>query len=128
MAGAGVALTVAAMLGGLAYLPIREATSDLKQSVSILTDKMVTQGELEWRTTRSAEDRARTDGAVKELDRVFGSYDQRFTDQQRQIDEVKTAQGAVYGARDVIIELRENQQRIERELSTIRAARSPASP
>jgi hypothetical protein len=128
----GVALTFAAMLGGLAYLPIREATSDLKQSVGILADKMVTRQELEWRTTRSAEDRARTDGAVKdlrdaqvpreELDRVFGSYDQRFTDQQRQIDEVKTAQGAVYGARDVIIELRENQQRLERELSSLRAA------
>ena len=54
----GVALTFAAMLGGLAYLPIREATSDLKQSVSILADKMVTQQELEWRTQRSAEDRA----------------------------------------------------------------------
>lgn len=39
-----------------------------------------------------------------------------------QIDEVKTAQGAIYGARDVLIELRENQQRLERELSTIRAA------
>lgn len=100
----GVALTFAAMLGGLpAYLPIREATSDLKQSVSILADKMVTQSELEWRATRSAEDRARTDTNVKELrdaqvrreelDRVFGSYDQRFIDQQRQIDEVKTAQG-----------------------------------
>jgi len=46
---------------------------------------------------------------------VFGSYDQRITDQQRQIDEVKTAQGAIYGARDVLIELRENQQRLERE-------------
>ena len=31
----GVALTFAAMLGGLAYLPIREATSDLKQSVAL---------------------------------------------------------------------------------------------
>lgn len=91
------------MLGGLAYLPIREATSDLKASVNILADKMVTQQELEWRTARSAEDRAKTDAAVKdlrdaqmpreELDGVFGSYDQRFIDQQRQIDEVKTAQG-----------------------------------
>ncbi len=128
----GVALTFAAMLGGLAYLPIREATSDLKASVNILADKMVTQQELEWRTARSAEDRARTDAAVKdlrdaqvpreELDRVFASYDQRFTDQQRQIDEVKTAQGAIYGARDVLIELRENQQRLERELSSLRVA------
>ncbi|MDR6670165.1 hypothetical protein J2X71_006452 [Rhizobium sp. 1399] len=56
----GVALTFAAMLGGLAYLPIREATSDLKQSVGTFADKMVTRQELEWRTERGAEDRART--------------------------------------------------------------------
>lgn len=114
------------MLDGLpAYLPIREATSDLKQSVSILADKMVTQSELEWRTTRSPEDSARTDTNVKELrdaqvrreelHRVFGSYDQRFIDQQRQIDEVKTAQGSVYGARDILLDLRERIDRMERQ-------------
>ena len=133
----GVALTFAAMLGGLAYLPIREATSDLKQSVSILADKMVTQRELEWRTARSAEDRARTDASVKELrdaqvpreelDRVFASYDQRLADQQRQINEVKTAQGGIYGARDVLIELRENQQRLERDMSNMRSAAGSVS-
>lgn len=121
----GVALTFAAMLGGLAYLPIREATSDLKQSVGILADKMVTQKEMEWRTARGTEDRARTDASVKELrdsqvpreelDRVFGSYDQRFVDQQRQIDEVKTAQGSVYGARDILLDLRERIDRMERQ-------------
>ncbi|WP_416066125.1 hypothetical protein ACK9YZ_07160 [Rhizobium sp. ZK1] len=121
----GVALTFAAMLGGLAYLPIREATSDLKQSVGILADKMVTRQEMEWRAARGTEDRARTDANVKELrdaqvpraelDRVFGSYDQRFVDQQRQIDEVKTAQGAVYGARDILLDLRERIDRMERQ-------------
>lgn len=40
-------LDVAVMLGGLAYIPIREATNDLKQSVSILADKMVTRKEPE---------------------------------------------------------------------------------
>jgi len=89
------------------YLPIREATSDLKQSVGMLSDKMVTQQELEWRTTRSGEDSARTDAAVKdlrdvqvpreELDRSWANYDRRFIDQQRQLDDVKTAQGSVYG-------------------------------
>jgi hypothetical protein len=123
----GVALTFAAMLGGLAYLPIREATSDLKQSVGILADKMVTQQELEWRTTRSAEDRARTDAAVKDLrdaqvpreglDRLFGSYDQRFTDQQRQMDELKRAQGSVYSPRDVILNYGERLDRLERRRS-----------
>lgn len=70
---------------------------------------MVTQDELAWRTQRSAEDRSRTDAAVKdlrdaqvpraELDRVFAAYDQR----------------SVYGARDVIMDMKTNQQRLERE-------------
>jgi hypothetical protein len=121
----GVALTFAAMLGGLAYLPIREATTDLKASVSLLADRMVSQKEMEWRTARSAEDRARTDAGVKELrdaqvpreelDRVFSSYDQRFLDQQRQLDDVKQAQGNVYGARDILLDLRERIDRIERQ-------------
>lgn len=121
----GVALTFAAMLGGLAYLPIREATSDLKASVSALGSRVVTRDEMEWRTARAAEDRARTDAGVKELrdaqvprdelDRVFSSYDQRFTDQQRQLDDVKQAQGNVYGARDILLDLRERIDRIERQ-------------
>jgi len=64
-----VALTFAAMLGGLAYLPIREATSDLKQSVGIIADKMVTQKE-------------------------------------------KTAQGSVYGDRDILLDIRERIDRM----------------
>ncbi|MBB3593806.1 hypothetical protein FHX08_004209 [Rhizobium sp. BK529] len=116
-----MALTFAAMLGGLAYLPIREAASDLKQSVGILADKMVTQKEMKWRTARGAEDRARTDASVKELrnaqvpreelNSVFGSYDKRFVDQQRQIDEMKTAQGSVYGIRDILLDLRDRTER-----------------
>lgn len=121
----GVALTFAAMLGGLAYLPIREATSDLKNGVAMIAERMVTQKEIEWRTARSAEDRARTEAGVKELrdaqvprdelDRVFASYDQRFVDQQRQLDDVKQAQGNVYGTRDILLDLRERIDRIERQ-------------
>jgi DNA anti-recombination protein RmuC len=49
-----------------------------------------------------------------EHERVWASYDQRFTDVQRQVDEVKAAQGSVYGARDVILDLRERLDRVER--------------
>ncbi|WP_245448242.1 hypothetical protein [Neorhizobium sp. T6_25] len=51
----------------------------------------------------------------EELDRVWANYDQRFQDQQRQIDEVKTAQGSVYGQRDIILDLRERLDRVERQ-------------
>jgi len=54
------------MLGGLAHLPIREETADLRLP-QYPGDKMVTQQELERRTARSAEDRARADPNVKPL-------------------------------------------------------------
>jgi hypothetical protein len=121
----GVALTFAAMLGGLAYLPIREATSDLKGSVAMLAERMVTQKEMEWRTARGAEDRQRSEAMIKELreeqvprkelDRVFNSYDEQRADIQRQLDEVKQAQGSVYGARDILLDLRERIDRMERQ-------------
>ncbi|WP_245423061.1 hypothetical protein [Neorhizobium huautlense] len=120
-----VVLAFAAMLGGLAYLPIREATGDLKSSVAPLTDKMVTQKELEWRTARGAEDRQRSEAMIKELreeqvprkelDRVFNSYDEQRSDIRRQLDEVKQAQGSVYGARDILLDLRERIDRMERQ-------------
>ncbi|WP_245290050.1 hypothetical protein [Neorhizobium galegae] len=120
----GVALTFCTILGGLAYWPINAATTDLKSAVVTISEKMVTQKEMEWRTQRGAEDRARSEAAVKEirddqvprkeLDRVWANYDQRFQDQQRQIDEVKTAQGSVYGQRDIILDLRERLDRVER--------------
>ncbi len=121
----GVALTFCTILGGLAYWPINAATTDLKSAVGTISEKMVTQQEMEWRTQRGAEDRARSEAAVKEvrddqvprkeLDRVWANYDQRFQDQQRQIDEVKTAQGSVYGQRDIILDLRERLDRVERQ-------------
>ncbi|AUX76428.1 hypothetical protein NXT3_CH01860 [Sinorhizobium fredii] len=128
----GVALSFCTILGALAYWPINAATSDLKASVSILNEKMVTQKEMEWRSARGAEDRLQQQSMLKdlrdaqvprqELDRVWTSYDQRFADHQRQIDEVKQAQGSVYSQRDIILDLKENQQRLEREIARLLAS------
>ncbi|MCQ1766112.1 hypothetical protein NOJ28_11255 [Neorhizobium galegae] len=121
----GVALTFCTILGGLAYWPINAATTDLKSAVGTISEKMVTQKEMEWRTQRGAEDRQRSDSMIKELreeqvprkelDRVWTAYDQRIVDQQRQLDELKQAQGAIYGARDVIMDMRERLDRVERQ-------------
>lgn len=129
-------VTVLGVLGFLALQPIKDNIAQIRQDAQTLSsttatglanlvDKMVTQKELEWRTARSAEDRVRTESAIKELrteqvprgehERVWLSYDQRFIDQQRQIDEVKQAQGSVYGQRDVILDLRERLDRVERQ-------------
>lgn len=54
----------------------------------------------------------------EELDRVWQSYEGRFTDQQRQLDELKNQFGSVYGLRDVISDLKENQEEIRRQISS----------
>jgi hypothetical protein len=119
-----VALTFAAMLGGLAYLPIREATSDLKGAVSILTEKMVTQKEMEWRTARGAEDRKRQDDAMIDLRTNAVSRnewsernharDGEVAELSRRIDELRQQVGGIYGASDVIKDL-QNEVKILRQ-------------
>lgn len=63
----GVALTFCTILGGLAYWPINAATTDLKGSVAIITEKMVSQQEMEWRSARGAEDRLRQEASLNDL-------------------------------------------------------------
>lgn len=79
---------------------------------------------MDWRQARGAEDRARMEQAImtigndvvprKEHERVWQSDDRRLADRQRQIDEVKGAQCSVYNARDVLLDLRERLDRVER--------------
>ncbi|MGV1869704.1 hypothetical protein [Agrobacterium rosae] len=110
---------------------ISKLTDATQQSLVAVTERMVTRQEMEYRQARGAEDRTRMEAAVKEvrdaqvpraeLDRVFLNYDQRFIDQQRQIDDQKQQSGSVYGARDVILDMRQRIDRVERE----RVAPSP---
>lgn len=96
-----------------------------QQALVTLTDKMVTQKELEWRTARGQEDRARVEAAIADIreglvpraehERVWQNYTNKDQDLQRQVDELKQAQGSVYGARDVIMDLRQRLDRVERE-------------
>jgi Zn-dependent M16 (insulinase) family peptidase len=121
----GVALTFATILGALAYWPIQSSTTDLKTALANLSDKIVTQKEMEWRTTRGQEDRARMEANVADIraglvpraehERVWQNYTNKDQDLQRQVDELKQAQGNVYGARDVILDLRERLDRVERQ-------------
>ncbi len=131
-----VTITILGGLGFLALQPIKDNISQIRQDAQTLSsttatglanvvDKMVTQKEMEWRTGRGAEDRLRSESMIKELreeqvprkelDRVWTAYDQRMVDHQRQLDELKQAQGAIYGARDVIMDMRERLDRVERQ-------------
>ncbi|NSY17283.1 hypothetical protein [Neorhizobium sp. AL 9.2.2] len=120
-----VALSFCTIVGGLVYWPIKEDNSGVKASILLITERMVTQKELEWRTARGVEDRQRTEASVKEIreslvpraehERVWQNYTNKDEDLQRQVDELKQSQGSVYGARDVILDLRQRLDRVERE-------------
>ena len=87
---------------------------------------MVTQKELEWRTERSAEDRARTEGAIKdlrdaqvprqELERVWQSEDQQRAQTHKLIAGLKQGQANTDSARDLLLDTRERQDRLERQI------------
>lgn len=124
-AALSVGVTILAGLGFMALQPIKDNTSRLEMALVRLAESSVSQKEMEWRTARGAEDRARTELAVadlrasqvprKELERVWSAEDQQRMQMQKQIDEIKQGQASTYGARDILLDLKENQQRLDRE-------------
>lgn len=129
-AAIAVAISFCTVIGGVLAYPVMSATGDLKITVSSISDKMVTQAEMKWRTDRGLEDRARTDAAIKdirdalvpsqELERVWQSEDQQHAQMQKQIDELKQGQANTYSARDLLLDMRERQDRLERQLYSTR--------
>lgn len=127
-AAAGVCFTVLATGGAFFYNSLSKGQDRLDNAITVVVDKMVTQKEMEWRTARSAEDRSRMEASVKDIrdnlvpraehERVWQNYTAIDQNVQRQIDELKQAQGSVYGARDVILDLRERLDRVERQRLT----------
>jgi cell division protein FtsB len=135
-AAAGVCFTVLATGGAFFYNSLSKGQDRLDSAVnknaeltqSALTavvDKMVTQKEMEWRTNRGAEDRARMESSIKEvrdaqvpraeLERVWQSQDQTTAQLQKQIDELKSNSASVYTPRDVLLDNRERIDRLERQ-------------
>lgn len=120
-----VMLGVVVILGGLVYWPIREATADQKAALALVAEKMVTRDELDWRAARGAEERARTDAAIADLrasDVTRAEWQERnrardgeIAELSRRIDEVRQQMGSVYGTRDVLLDLRERLDRLERD-------------
>jgi hypothetical protein len=133
----GVGIVILSGLGFMALQPIKDNNSRLDAAIvrlaettqlalTKITESMVTQQEMEWRTARGAEDRKRADDAIadlrasqvprQELERVWQSDDQQKASLQKQIDELKQAQANTYSARDLLLDMRERQDRIERQV------------
>lgn len=119
---AGVCTAALVAVGTFVYGTIGSRQERAETALTTVVDRMVTQKEMEWRTARGQEDRARMEGGLKEvresqvpraeLDRVFSSFVQQFSDHQRQIDEMKQAQASVYGTRDVVFDLKKEIERL----------------
>lgn len=138
-AAAGVCFTVLATGGAFFYnslskgqdrldLIVAKNAESAQAGITAVVDKMVTQKEMEWRTARGAEDRARMEASIKEvreaqvpraeLERVWRSQDQMMAQLQKQIDEQKANSAAVYTPRDVLLDNRERIDRLERQRLT----------
>lgn len=137
-----VMLAFAAILTGLAYMPIREATSDLKVAVSSLAASTVTREEMDWRSAHGSEDRDRTDAAIKEIragivyrnewqERNL-SRDREIANIQRQIDQQRTDfqtfSNSLGNGRDFIQDMKQEIARLRDRLAEISAAQRQAPP
>lgn len=112
----GVSFAILIAVGSQALSPIRENVADVKDALTAVVDKMVTQQELKWRTDRGSEDRTRTDTAIGDIRSNTVSRnewmernrarDQELLDLNRRVDELRQDVGAVYGTRDVIQDMK----------------------
>ncbi len=123
---AGVCFTVLAALGAFFYGTLSKGQDRMDTAIAKLAENSVSQGEMKWRTDRAAEDRTRTDAAIKdlreaqvprqEMERVWQADDQQKVQLQKQIDELKQNQANTYSARDMLLDMRDRQDRIERQI------------
>jgi len=140
------ALSVVIAVGALAYWPIRENAADMKGDIAMLAaetrrsfdlvgERFVTQKEMEWRTARGAEDRARQEAGLADLRAnsvtraEYGernrARDQEVADLNRRFDELRADVGAVYGTRDVIVDMKKEIDNLRARLNDRFRAASP---
>lgn len=140
-AALSVGVAILTGLGFMALQPIKDSIATIREdakaqaidtstSISAIVDKMVTQKEMEWRTQRGAEDRKRSDEAIsalrdaqvprQEMERVWQSDDQRFSDLQRQIDDANNRFGNTYTLSDYIKRLTDRLDAVEQRTMSVR--------
>lgn len=94
----GVLIVVIAYGGNLALAPVIQRIGTAETSIDAIRFGIVPRGEHE---------------------RVWLNADHDRDNLQRQVDELKTAIGGIYGVRDVIADLKENQDELRKEISRI---------
>ncbi|RUU15496.1 hypothetical protein EOD10_11780 [Mesorhizobium sp. M7A.T.Ca.TU.009.01.3.2] len=141
-----VIMGFAVVLGGLAYWPIREATSDLKVAVMSLAANTVSRQEMDWRTERGAEDRKRTEETIRsirdtmvyrnewsernlsrdhDIENIRADAVRDIANLQRQLDQQEARYQAFSNSlgngRDFIIDLKTEQGRLRDQIASLTA-------
>ncbi|MUZ81082.1 hypothetical protein GOZ78_01675 [Agrobacterium vitis] len=136
-AAAGVCFGIIVALGSQALSPIKEAVSETKTdlrvtaqnslSVAAFTDfkatyennRVVSRNDLidKFNQVNTQLETIRKDQVPRaELERTWQSEDQQRAQMQKQIDELKQGQATTYSARDLLLDMRDRQDRFERQL------------
>ncbi len=147
-AAAGVCFTVLVTIGAFFYGTLNKgldrldaaivknaeisqnAVTKLAETMQVgfksITDNMVTQKEMEWRTARGAEDRKRTDDGFVDLRATTVSRnewsernharDTEINELSRRIEELRQEFGSQYTARDVLLSTRSEVKDLRNQL------------
>lgn len=95
----GVSFAILGYVGSQALSPIKEAVSITQSDLRLISERMITRQEMDWRAARGVEDRQRIETAISairsdlvprgEHAQETAADSQRFADFQRQIDDLK---------------------------------------
>jgi len=148
-----VMLAAIIAIGGLVYWPIREGQTRIDATLTRMSETAVTRQEMDWRSARTAEDRARTEGAIldirtamlprnewqernlardHDIDNIRRAMESDVTNLQRQIDlqrgDFSSFSSSLGNGRDVIQNLQTEINRLRDALSEIRARQGGVAP
>jgi hypothetical protein len=136
-AALSVGVTILAGLGFMSLQPIKDNTGRLETALVRLSESVVTQKEMEWRTARGSEDRLRTEGTISDIrsstvtrnewSERNHARDNEIASLGRRIDELRQEVGAVYGTRDVIVDLKRQVDTLRQRIFEARSETGPAS-
>lgn len=126
-AGVCSALLVAA--GTFFYGTLTKQMDRTESNIAVLSDRMVTRQEMDWRQARSQEDRTRTETAITDLRAASvtrnewqernRARDGEVQDLGRRVDEIRQEVGSVYGTRDALIDLKKEIDNLRSRLNTM---------
>lgn len=121
--GAGTSLVAVSLVGGLIAWGLSTQTSNIVASLIEFKQTYAdnrAQSRIDMNAKWASFDAQFARSVPREeLQQIWTAQQNTDRDQQRQIDELKTQFGSVYGLRDIINDLKNNQEEIRKRLITM---------